>query len=613
MSNEVEIVVVSKDKTDFSTVERKAKESGTKMAAGLKADVEKGLSSVGKDATKVGQTITKEFSTAAEKGLKEIGSKTGHAAREGIKDFGKMLVDDISGAVVGTAKVGGKIGKSLGTGIADGASSVLESTGPGGAVIGAAVIGAIALTAPLIGAVMSAAVIGAAGAGGIVGGILLAAQDRRVLPAFGELGTKIVRRLKVDSAIFVKPLIDSVPIFEKAWDNIEGRLRDVFSESSKYITPLASAFSDIGSNIANGLFDLVDNAGPVINVLIKDFKEWGETIGDSFSILSEDSGEAAEALDILLKGANLFIQMSVGLIDNLSDAFGKMMDAVSWLGEHHLLPKGVAKDFEEWRDKTESATSSVSHLGSTFEESAASANQLTDSLRGIQNELKSETDPIFALVDAQSELAKAQNKVRDAARKSGKGSQEYKDALIEATKASIRMEGATEEAARTFNGKMPASLRATLTAAHFTSGQINTVAAMFRKANADGNKFARTYTATVITTYKSFGSKPNTAIGGIGNKFAKGYASGGVVGHAAEGGVQSNMTLVGEDGPELVNLAPGSQVTPASGTRATLAGMGGGGRVQVELVISGNDQGMLQWLHQKQRSKELQIFATSIV
>lgn len=43
-------------------------------------------------------------------------------------------------------------------------------------------------------------------------------------------------------------------------------------------------------------------------------------------------------------------------------------------------------------------------------------------------------------------------------------------------------------------------------------------------------------------------------------KAFKGKAAGGIVGAAASGGIRSNLTWVGEQGPELVNLAPGTRV-----------------------------------------------------
>ncbi|MFE7754326.1 hypothetical protein [Streptomyces sp. NPDC057429] len=68
-----------------------------------------------------------------------------------------------------------------------------------------------------------------------------------------------------------------------------------------------------------------------------------------------------------------------------------------------------------------------------------------------------------------------------------------------------------------------------------------------------------------------------------------GYAHGGVIG-AAGGGPRSRMTLVGEQGPELVDLAPGSRVRSNPDTKRMLAGghAGGGGQpVVVQLQLDG--------------------------
>lgn len=71
------------------------------------------------------------------------------------------------------------------------------------------------------------------------------------------------------------------------------------------------------------------------------------------------------------------------------------------------------------------------------------------------------------------------------------------------------------------------------------------------------------------------------------------YANGGVVG-AATGGIHGGLRLVGEQGPELVSLAPGSQVTPAGATRNALNGMGGGNESQKILLQIGWDNNVPQ-------------------
>lgn len=68
-----------------------------------------------------------------------------------------------------------------------------------------------------------------------------------------------------------------------------------------------------------------------------------------------------------------------------------------------------------------------------------------------------------------------------------------------------------------------------------------------------------------------------------------GYAHGGVVGHAAEGGSRSGFSLVGEHGPELVRLPMGSSVYTNSDTGRMLGGGGpGGGRFVLEIRSGGS-------------------------
>lgn len=69
----------------------------------------------------------------------------------------------------------------------------------------------------------------------------------------------------------------------------------------------------------------------------------------------------------------------------------------------------------------------------------------------------------------------------------------------------------------------------------------------------------------------------------------KGKATGGVIGMAASGGARSGLTWVGENGPELIDAAPGSQVYSNSDSMR-MAGQGGGGwggRIEVPVYLDG--------------------------
>lgn len=91
----------------------------------------------------------------------------------------------------------------------------------------------------------------------------------------------------------------------------------------------------------------------------------------------------------------------------------------------------------------------------------------------------------------------------------------------------------------------------------------------------------KTVHLNIVTTHTSTGTVAHE--GG-------GYAHGGIRGlsRAATGGARSNMTLVGENGPEVVNLAPGSHVRSNPDSRRLLSGGGGGGGlIQANLVLDG--------------------------
>jgi len=72
-----------------------------------------------------------------------------------------------------------------------------------------------------------------------------------------------------------------------------------------------------------------------------------------------------------------------------------------------------------------------------------------------------------------------------------------------------------------------------------------------------------------------------------------GFEHGGIVG-AVGGGPRGGQVLVGEAGPEFVNLPYGSNVIPAGTTRAMMNGNGGSGVVRIEFQLRGDEE-MKRW------------------
>jgi hypothetical protein len=199
-------------------------------------------------------------------------------------------------------------------------------------------------------------------------------------------------------------------------------------------------------------------------------------------------------------------------------------------------------------------------------------------------------DPAFAVLRAQEELTAAQKEATKATKKFGESSPEAEEALRKLAEKALILEGAVGDAAGSLSVGMNPALRSTLRAAGLTEGQIADLEEQFGDARREGDKFSKkytanmvlngitgtgrkirsitddlrdfsgTWTATMITNYKTFG-KPGK--GG-------GLAHGGISG-AANGATSSNLTWVGENGPELAALPPSTRIFPAGTSQAMMA------------------------------------------
>lgn len=116
-------------------------------------------------------------------------------------------------------------------------------------------------------------------------------------------------------------------------------------------------------------------------------------------------------------------------------------------------------------------------------------------------------------------------------------------------------------------------------------GDIADLERKIRQAKADLRKLNGVTATTYVNTVQTF-----TTSGGLQVQHGGARAAGGVVG-AASGGPRSRLTLVGEQGPELVSLAAGSTVHSNPDTRRMLAaasgGTAGGAVYQLNLVLDG--------------------------
>lgn len=530
------------------------------------------------------------------------------------------------------AEIGTKGGALAATNFDKGFSGAINGIPP--QMIAALGAGALA-AAPVIGATIAGAVIGAGGLGGIVGGIALVADRPEITMSAQKMGDRIENALKQSALGFVAPVLSGMDIIGASFEKNASTFRGIFDKASTWVEPLARAFDSFISNVATGFAHMMDNAGPVMDVIFTEISRLGDIIGTFFYSMGEEGEAAAGGLQYSFEALNVTLMAVFGTISVLTNLFGKLAAAgvfgydaqVSFMGlkVSALL---AAEGLEFVDGKLVKVKESSGFIGPTIADVNGSLDQMFAGLYDVANEadatsialtnlnkaLRAQTDPVFALLNAQDQLAVAQDKytalVKEGKGETGKAQQE----LRKMAEAAIAMEGAAAAAGGTLDGKVSPALRATLHAAGLTDAQIDAVAGSFRDAKAAGDKFdgiyiarvqaqgasaavsaannaweaakryAGTYTANLVTRQTFIGPiSPNSPW----------KASGGIIG-AEGGGPRSGKVWVGEQGPELVSLPTGSTVHSAGDSRRMMrenvaqAG-GGGGRNVLELHSDGSD------------------------
>jgi hypothetical protein len=507
-----------------------------------------------------GRRASRVFSGELSPALKDS-LRTAGVAEHQISNIAKSFESGFKNLTKDAIKGGTEAGKGFATSLSESASAFLA--GPGGSVITGVLVGVVAGASPFIGAILASAVIGAGGTTGLVGGVMLASKDPRVASALTDLKNHVMDSLTTASIPFIQPVLAGIETIEKAFDKQSSNIQHIFAVSSKWVEPLANSLGYAFDAIGDGFADLIDNAGPVMRSLIDGIERVGEAIGDAFSDLGDNGPEAAVALEMAFTAIVDAIDAVVIAVSFLSTVFGK-------LAKWGLFGPGPQAEVAAYTAEIENAKNAFDEAGNAIDDMGTDASNTTKQLQDLADELKAQYDPAFALIDAQEKLAEAHTKAANAAKKYGRNSEEARSANLALAKAAISMEAAAAKASGTFDGKVSPALRATLKAANLTDAEIDSVAQSFASANSKGNQFAKNYKATVTTTYRTIGTP--SPLGSLGSYSYTGHRYGGVVGTAASGGNRSGMTLVGEEGPELVNLPSGSRVQTAGATRAAMTG-----------------------------------------
>lgn len=442
-----------------------------------------------------------------------------------------------------------------------------------------------AAAAPILIGVLGTALSAGAGALGIGAGIALAIKSDTALQQAGkDLGKDFMGQITQSAhTAFAGPIANEIKSLGNFGDEIADQWGKAFEGLAPSLEPFLNSIAGTVTDLSGVFADIASNSGPALDALGDSLSTIGGSLGDLLKNITDEVDQNASSFEVLtavLTGTIDAISLTVSGLQLLAAPLVAVWKTITSVGEGIgwlAVQMGLA---EEPTAMMRAVTVSASDAMTT---AAGAANAETDALKGLADELKAQTDPAFALIDAQKGLSEAQTAYNKAVKKGGKDSAEAKDALTDLAKAAITVEGAAEKAAGTFNGKVSPSLRATLRAAGLTDAQIDGVAKSFKDAKAAGDAFSGKYKAEVGQHGAEAAKRAISQAAAAARAYAGQYvaalavkisridaghdgpqagnkATGGTVGTAATGATSSGMTWVGEQGPELVSLPPGTRV-----------------------------------------------------
>lgn len=459
---------------------------------------------------------------------------------------------------------------SAGAGIATKAGASLGPT------IGIAV-GAAA--APVLISALAGAMSAGTGALGLGAGIALAVKNDKDIQQAGALAAKRFGEGLSKSATdaYKQPIMESIGVLSRAGDKISKDWGAVFQKTSGYLVPFVQQVTNAGLTISKSLAGAASKSGPALDAL-----------GDSLGFVA-DSG--AHLIDTLADGSKLSADNLRLLVGALTDAVNMTTDFLGVLNQLSghpwltgpLLPL-LRKHYADAGAETGTLTKHTAGLASGMTDAARAARGEKDALVSLSNEMKAQSDPAFALIEAQGKLRGAQKNLNKEIKEHGRNSSEARQASRDLARAAIDLQGKVGALGGTFDGKLSPAMRNTLKAAKLTDSQIAAIEAEFRRAKKAGDAYARRYsaTATLTTVYRTVREENRK------------YSGNSVTGARASGGPVSGGQpyLVGEHGPEIMVPSAAGRVLSAASTRgmartgpdSPAAGISGPITSQLELV-----------------------------
>lgn len=447
--------------------------------------------------------------------------------------------------------------------------------------------------ATAIGASANAALLGAIGGGVLVGGIAAAVKDStEVQEAFSGLFEEVKNDVLDFSQVFVGPLVDAAQTFRTAWNNaLSTSVYVAFRDLASVVEPLSEGLTDMVQNAMPGFNKAVQASRPILEKLAQLLPDIGDALDDFFDSIADGKDGAVKGLvfmaALLVTGLNALgetVEFLSKAFDYLTEKSEKLNKALSNIPVVGPVFAYVAEAVGNLNDKASKTSGFVNEMGSSMSSAsdattraAEAAKAFEESLDELFSTMTNQTDAALAYEEAIDELSKSveeNGRQIDIGTEKGRNNVQAIEAIARAAwqmrEAEIAAGGGVDQANGKFQSQINA-LGAMLEKMGFTKAQIHALLLKWQEL-AQQPDINKRVTTTVTTIFREEGSPNHNRTPG--RQVA--FAHGGIVG-AATGGARSRLTLVGEQGPELVDFSQGRVYNNGQSKRMLAEGGGGGG------------------------------------
>lgn len=523
-------------------------------------------------------------------------------SRKDVKSFADDVIKESTAAGI-------KSGQVLSSGLANGLKT-------GGPVIGVALTAAVASAAPAAGAAMAAAVIGGVGAGGLIGGIALIKNDARVAAAGEELGDKLLSRFRESAATGVAPLLQQMSNVSSRIDGWGDRLDSVFAASFGSLDNLVDPLLDGADRLVNSFEKISPAIEPVLDAFGKLGGDLLESVADGIESLADNSVAAGSFIESVGASLELAVDVAFKFVNVMAEVYEMTLRARAALGD-----EGAAEALRQFSTEASTADEVLDAYGNTV---VTTTEELEEQAEVVKNAAQAQEDLNRAIFDAASlniSAAEAEIRYRESVKEASEAIDKKSKVTDDEHEALLRMAAASNRATEAMyeQGASGDELREATDRAR---AEFVRIAIQMGATAKKANELADDYFAIPNKVTTTVGIIDNTSRGIRGimgrlndiprninitaNMRMGQLASGGPANAmgastAATGGARGGMTLVGEQGPELVRLPWGSTVIPNGQTSSMMKGSAGPQEIKIHLDITGADDELIRRIQQSVR------------